>query len=60
MVFSRVWIAKLGGELGSCAGWQTCFGGYAGGIRRSTQTEPEIVMLENFFDELRRRVPLSK
>ena len=58
----RVWIAKLGGT----ALWDLALDGKrvavvsSAGSAESPRQEHEVVFLQNFFDELRRRVPLGK
>ena len=60
----RVWIAALGGARAD--DWDSAPDGkrvaevIPEGARTATQQEHEIVMLLNFADELRRRVPLGK
>ena len=57
----RVWIAKLGGTA-----WDLAPDGkrvavvIPEGSAQAPQQEHEIVMLLNFADQLRRRVPLGK
>jgi hypothetical protein len=57
----RVWIAKLGGTQ-----WDLAPDGkrvvVITPVASATALAPEheVVFLENFFDELRRRVPLAK
>jgi eukaryotic-like serine/threonine-protein kinase len=62
----RVWIAKLGGTPGALADWDLAPDGKRvavltpeGNVEAPKQ-EHEIVMLQNFFDELRRKAPASK
>jgi len=60
----RVWIASLSGASGY--GWDLAPDGkrvvalIPEGIAKAPPPEHEIVMLQNFADELRRRVPLGK
>ena len=60
----RVWIAALGGPGG--ADWDLAPDGkrvavvIPEGSAQAPQQEHVIVMLQNFADELRRRVPLGK
>jgi hypothetical protein len=57
----RVWIAKLGGTQ-----WDLAPDGKRVAVvtpvnsPEAPRQEHEIVMLQNFFDELRRRVPAGK
>lgn len=57
----RVWIAKVGGTE-----WDLAPDGKRVVVVRPVETaeaprqEHEVVFLENFFDELRRRAPASK
>ena len=57
----RVWIAKVAGKQ-----WDLAPDGKRVVVVRPVETaeaprqEHEVVFLENFFDELRRRVPASK
>jgi len=62
----RVWIAKLGGTPGALADWDLAPDGKRvaaltpeGNVEAPKQ-EHEIVMLQNFFDELRRKAPVGK
>jgi hypothetical protein len=60
----RVWIASLSGTSG--IGWDLAPDGkrvvalIPEGTAKAPPPEHEIVMLQNFADELRRRVPLGK
>jgi dipeptidyl aminopeptidase/acylaminoacyl peptidase len=60
----RVWLAALGGAGGD--NWDLSPDGtrvvavIPDGSEKAPQQEHEIVMLLNFFDELRRRVPVGK
>ena len=60
----RVWIATLG--LTSATSWDIAPDGrhvavlVPESVAQASQQEHEIVMLLNFADELRRRVPLGK
>jgi len=59
----RVWLARLGGTQ---ALWDLAPDGkrvavvMSGGTAEAPKQEHEVVFLLNFFDELRRRVPLGK
>jgi hypothetical protein len=61
----RVWIAKLGGTT-SPSQWDLAPDGKRVvvvtpvGSAEAPKQEHEVVFLENFFDELRRRVPVGK
>ncbi|MGD1097048.1 MAG: hypothetical protein ABSB35_34300 [Bryobacteraceae bacterium] len=57
----RVWISKLGGTQWDLApdGKRVAVLTPVGSAEAPTQ-EHEIVMLLNFFDELRRKVPVGK
>jgi hypothetical protein len=62
---TRVWIAKLGAGAGP-ARWDLAPDGKRVAVVTPVESveapkqEHEIVMLQNFFDELRRRVPASR
>jgi hypothetical protein len=61
----RVWIAKLGAAAGTAA-WDLAPDGKRVAVvtpvesAEAPKQEHEVVFLQNFFDELRRRVPLGK
>jgi hypothetical protein len=57
----RVWIAKLGGTQWDLApdGKHVAMLTPVESVEAPTQ-EHEIVMFQNFFDELRRKVPVGK
>jgi len=61
----RVWIAKLGGSSVGTQ-WDLDPDGKRVAVLTSVESaeapkqEHNVVFLENFFDELRRRVPVSK
>ena len=64
---SRVWLAKLGGfRVGFGTAWDLAPDGKRVAVVTPAETpgapkqDHEVVMLLNFFDELRRRVPLAK
>jgi serine/threonine protein kinase len=62
----RVWIAKLGSGIANFAQWDLAPDGKRVAVLTPAESEEapkqehEIVMLLNFFDELRRRVPAVK
>jgi len=62
----RVWIPELGGADTSGATWDLAPDGKRVAVlvsqvpAQGPQREHEIVMLQNFADELRRRVPVGK
>ncbi len=63
----RVWLAKLGGfRAGFGTAWDLAPDGKRVAVVTPTETpgaprqDHEVVMLLNFFDELRRRVPLAR
>ena len=62
----RIWIAKLGAAAGSVAAWDLAPDGKRVAVvtplesAEAPKQEHEVVFLQNFFDELRRRVPLGK
>jgi len=63
----RVWLAKLGGfRVGFGTAWDLAPDGQRVAVVTPAETpgaprqDHEVVMLLNFFDELRRRVPLAK
>ena len=58
----RVWLAKLGGAtaFGLAPDGKRVAVTDAGGHSGSPKADHEVVFLFNFFDELRRRVPLPK
>ena len=61
----RVWIAKLGGTPGGTQ-WDLAPDGKRVAVLTPVESaeaprqEHDVVFLENFFDELRRRVPTAK
>lgn len=60
----RVWIAKLGAAVGNAAWDLVPDGKRVAAVTpvesaEAPKQEHEIVFLQNFFDELRRRVPLG-
>ena len=61
----RVWIAKLGAANGNSL-WDLAPDGKRVAVvapvesAEAPKPEHEVVFLQNFFDELRRRVPLGK
>lgn len=67
---SRVWIAKLGAAPGAAAMWDLSPDGKRvvvvtpvespGATESAPKQDHEIVMLLNFLDELRRKVPVGK
>ena len=62
----RVWLAKLGAAAGNGTLWDLAPDGKRVAVLRSVESaetrkpDHEIVMLQNFFDELQRRVPVAK
>jgi hypothetical protein len=62
----RVWIAKLGATTGSPGPWDLAPDGKRVAVvtpvesAEAPQQEHEVVFLQNFFDELRRRMPLGQ
>jgi len=62
----RVWIAALGGTTNTPGGWDLAPDGkrvlVVTPVERAgaTKAEHHVVFLQNFFDELRRKVPLGK
>lgn len=62
----RVWIAKLGGASVVGTQWDLATDGKRVVVLTPVESaeapkqEHEVVFLENFFDELRRRVPVNK
>jgi Protein kinase domain/WD40-like Beta Propeller Repeat len=63
---ARVWMAKLGATSGYGTLWDLAPDGKRVAVIRPVETaesrkpEHEIVILQNFFDELRRKVPVAK
>jgi hypothetical protein len=57
----RVWIAKLGGRVwGLSPDGKRVAVATPAGSAEALKPEHTVVFLENFFDELRRRVPIGK
>lgn len=62
----RAWIAALGGTTNTPNGWDMAPDGKRALVvtpvegAEATKAEHHVVFLQNFFDELRRRVPLGK
>ncbi len=62
----NVWIAKLGRAPGTLTGWDLAPDGKRVVVvtpvesAEATKVDHELVFLQNFFDELRRRVPVGK